>query len=98
MIKKLIYQKNDSQKVETPQQKNARIYDKLKKNAVLSGEKLRFKAKLTKAQLDTFMGSDIVFAYFTNKEDKCLYNIAYESKDDDKVREVLAVLGNYKVL
>lgn len=98
LIKKLIYQKKDDKKVETLQQKNARIYDNLKKNAALSGEKLRFKAKLTKTQLDILTGSDIVFAYFTNKEDKSLYNIAYESKDEDKVREMLAALGNYKTL
>ena len=98
LIKRLIYLKKDMQLQETPQQKNARIYDNLKKNAALSEEKLRFKAKLTKTQLDILTGSDIVFAYFINKEDKSLYNIAYESKDEDKVREMLAALGNYKTL
>ncbi len=98
LIKMLIYQKKDDKKVETPQQKNARIYDNLKKNAALSGEKLRYKAKLTKAQLDTLISSGIVFAYFANKEDKSLYNIAYESKDEDKIREVLTELNNYKAL
>ena len=98
LIKKLIYPSKDKQIDETPQKKNAWIYDNLKKNAALSGEKLRFKAKLTKTQLDILTGSDIVFAYFINKEDKSLYNIAYESKDEDKVREMLAALGNYKTL
>lgn len=98
LIKKLIYPSKDKQIDETPQQKNARIYDKLKKNAALSGEKLRYKAKLTKAQLDTLISSGVVFAYFTNKEDKSLYNIAYESKDEDKIREVLTELNNYKAL
>ncbi len=98
LIKKLIYSPKNKQMEETPQQKNARIYDRLKKNAALSGEKLRYKAKLTKAQLDTLISSGVVFAYFTNKEDKSLYNIAYESKDEDKIREVLAELNNYKAL
>ncbi|WP_295087295.1 relaxase/mobilization nuclease domain-containing protein [Ruminococcus sp.] len=98
LIKKLIYPSKDKQIDETPQKKNAWIYDNLKKNAALSGEKLRYKAKLTKAQLDTLINSDILFAYFTNKEDKSLYNIAYESKDEDKIREVLTELNNYKAL
>ena len=98
LIKKLIYSPKNKQVEETPQQKNARIYDKLKKNAALSGEKLRYKAKLTKSQLDILINSDILFAYFTNKEDKSLYNIAYESKDEDKIREVLTELNNYKAL
>lgn len=98
LIKKLIYPSKDKQIDETPQKKNARIYDNLKKNAALSGEKLRYKAKLTKAQLDTLINSDILFAYFTNKEDKSLYNIAYENKDEDKIREVLTELNNYKAL
>ncbi len=98
LIKKLIYPSKDKQIDETPQKKNAWIYAKLKKNAALSGKKLRYKAKLTKAQLDTLINSDILFAYFTNKEDKSLYNIAYESKDEDKIREVLTELNNYKAL
>ena len=98
LIKKLIYSPKNKQMEETPQQKNARIYDRLKKNAALSGEKLRYKVKLTKSQLDTLSSSGVVFAYFTNKEDKSLYNIAYESKDEDKIREALAELNNYKAL
>ena len=98
LIKKLIYSPKNKQIEETPQQKNARIYDKLKKNAALSGEKLRYKAKLTKSQLDTLVSSDVVFAYFTNNDDKSLYNIAYESKDEDKIKEILADINNYKVL
>ena len=98
LIKKLIYPSKDNKITETPQQKNARIYDNLKKNAALNGENLRYKAKLTKAQLDTLISSGDVFAYFTNKEDKSLYNIAYESKDEDKIREVLTELNNYKAL
>ena len=98
LIKKLIYSPKNKQMEETPQQKNARIYDRLKKNAALSGEKLRYKAKLIKSQLDTLSSSGVVFAYFTNKEDKSLYNIAYESKDEDKIKEILADLSNYKAL
>lgn len=98
LIKKLIYPKKDLQLQETPQQKNVRIYDNLKKNAALSGEKLRYKAKLTKSQLDTLVSSDVVFAYFTNNDDKSLYNIAYENKDEDKIKEIFADLNNYKVL
>ena len=98
LIKKLIYSPKNEQNEETPQQKNARIYDKLKKNAALNGEKLRYKAKLTKSQLDTLVSSDVVFAYFTNNDDKSLYNIAYENKDEDKIKEIFADLNNYKVL
>lgn len=97
LIKKLIYPKNDKKAAETPQQKNARIYAQLKKNAALNEEKLHFKVKLTKAQIDSLAKTDVVFAYFPNKDDNSLYNIAYENKDDSKVKETLLSLNGQKL-
>ncbi len=37
--------------------------------------------------------TDIVFAYFTNNDDKSLYNIAYEKKDESKIKDTLAALN-----
>lgn len=93
LIKKLIYPKKDNKVTETPQQKNARIYAQLKKSAALNEEKLCFKVKLTKAQLEALTKTDVVFAYFTNNDDKSLYNIAYEKKDESKVKDTLAALN-----
>lgn len=73
--------------------KNARIYAQLKKSAALNEEKLCFKVKLTKAQLEALTKTDVVFAYFTNNDDKSLYNIAYEKKDESKVKDTLAALN-----
>lgn len=97
LIKKLIYPKTDNKVAESPQQKNARIYAQLKKNSALNEDKLRFKVKLTKAQLEALSKTDVVFAYFTNNDDKSLYNIAYEKKDDSKVKETLATLNSQKL-
>ena len=97
LIKKLIYPKKDKKVTETPQQKNTRIYAQLKKSAALNEEKLCFKVKLTKAQLDTLSKTDVVFAYFTNNDDKSLYNIAYEKKDESKVKDTLAALNGQKL-
>ena len=93
LIKKLIYPKKDKKVAETPQQKNARIYAQLKKSAALNGEKLHYKVKLTQTQLEALTKTDVVFAYFTNNDDKSLYNIAYEKKDESKVKDTLAALN-----
>ena len=93
LIKKLIYPKAENKTTETMQQKNARVYAQLKKSAALNGEKLHYKVKLTQAQLEALSKTDITFAYFTNKDDKTLYNIAYEKKDDSKVSAALAALN-----
>lgn len=97
LIKKLIYPKEQKKAAETPQQKNARIYAQLKKSAALNEEKLHFRVKLTKSQLEALSKTDIVFAYFTNKDDSSLYNIAYEKKDDSKVKDTLAAMNNKKL-
>ncbi len=89
LIKKLIYPKQDK-KTETPQQKNGRIYAQLKKNAALNGEKLKYRTRLTKEQLAELDKSDAAFAYFVNSDDKSLYNIAFESKDEEKIKSALA--------
>ena len=89
LIKKLIYPKQEK-KIETPKQRNNRIYAQLKKNAALTGEKLSFRTKLTKAQIDILNGSDVTFAYFVNSENEQLYNIAYEKKNDEKIKSALA--------
>lgn len=97
LIKKLIYPKQEKKVTETPQQKNNRIYAQLKKNAALNGEKLRFKAKLTKQQLEALSKTDVTFAYFVNNDDKSLYNIAYDKSNESKVKDTLAALNNQKL-
>ena len=97
LIKKLIYPKQEKTVTETPQQKNARIYAQLKKTAALNGEKLRFKAKLTKQQLEALSKTDVTFAYFVNNDDKRLYNIAYDKTNESKIKDTLAALNNQKL-
>lgn len=97
LIKKLIYPKQEKKVTETPQQKNARIYAQLKRTAALNGEKLRFKAKLTKQQLEALSKTDVTFAYFANNDDKSLYNIAYDKSNESKVKDTLAALNNQKL-
>lgn len=89
LIKKLIHPAEKKKSIETPQQKNNRIYAQLKKQAALNGEKLSFRTKLTKEQLDTLTASGVIFAYFTNSDDKSLYNIAYEKKDEENIKKIL---------
>lgn len=97
LIKKLIYPKQEKKAPETPQQKNNRIYAQLKRTAALNGEKLRFKAKLTKQQLEALSKTDVAFAYFANNEDKSLYNIAYDKSNESKVKDTLTVQNNQKI-
>ena len=97
LIKKLIYPKQEKTVTETPQQKNARIYAQLKRAAALNGEKLRFKSKLTKQQLEAMSKTDVTFAYFVNNDDKSLYNIAYDKSNESKVKDTLAALNNQKL-
>lgn len=97
LIKKLIYPKQEKKVTETPQQKNNRIYAQLKRTAALNGEKLRFKAKLTKQQLEALSKTDVTFAYFVNNDDKSLYNIAYDKSNESKVKDTLAALNNQKL-
>lgn len=89
LIKKLIYPKQEK-KVETPQQRNSRIYALLKKNAAMNSEKLKYRTRLTAVQLSELNKSDAVFAYFVNSDDKSLYNIAFEQKDEEKIKAALA--------
>lgn len=88
LIKKLIYPEQQN-KTETVQQHNSRIYAQLKKNAAINGEKLKYRTRLTKEQLSELNKSNIVFAYFPNSDDKSLYNIAFDPKDDEKIKSTL---------
>ena len=97
IIRRLIYPKQQNKITETPQQKNNRVYAELKKSAALTGEKLHYKVKLTKQQLEALSKTDITFAYFTNKDDNNLFNIAYDSASDSKLKETLAALNNQKL-
>ena len=97
LIKKLIYPKKEKTVTETPQQKNNRIYAQLKKDAALTGEKPRFKTKLTKQQLEALSKADVTFAYFVNNDDKSLYNIAYDKSNESKVKDTLAAMNNQKL-
>lgn len=89
LIKKLIYPKQEK-KVETPQQRNSRIYAQLKQNAAMNSEKLKYRTRLTAEQLSELNKSEAVFAYFVNSDDKSLYNIAFEQKDEEKIKSALA--------
>lgn len=89
LIKKLIYPEKEK-RIETSQQRNSRIYAQLKKNAAVNGEKLKYRTKLTKEQLEELNKSDAALAYFINSEDNSLYNIAFEKKDEEKIKSILA--------
>ncbi len=73
----------------TPEQLNCFLNAGLKRNAAQSGEKLRYRTKLTADQLNALNKLGITFAYFTNSDDKSLYNIAFEKKDEETVKAAL---------
>lgn len=87
LIKSLIYPKK---KVETEQQRNARIYAGLKKAAAESGQKLQYRTKLTAEQLKVLESLSFPVAHFRNSEDKSLYNIAFEKKNEEAVKAALS--------
>lgn len=89
IIRKLIFSPEEKPK-ETEQQKNMRMYAQLKKNAALTGEKLRYKTKISEAEVKKLMKGKVAFAYFINTDDKSKFNIAYEKKDEDKVKQILS--------
>lgn len=97
MLKLWIVYLKQEKKTETPQQRNSRIYAQLKKNAALNGEKLKYRTRLTKEQLSELNKSDAVFAYFVNSDDKSLYNIAFEQKDEEKIKSALASSKSQKL-
>ncbi|MDE6520434.1 MAG: hypothetical protein K2K91_08300 [Ruminococcus sp.] len=97
MIKKLIYPEQQK-KTETVQQRNSRIYAQLKKNAAVNGEKLKYRTKLTKKQIEQLNKSDVVFAFFVNSDDKSLYNIAFEQKEEEKIKSVLTNENTKKLI
>lgn len=88
IIKALLHNKQQAPK-ETAQQRNSRIYAGLKKNAAQNGERLCYRTKLTADQLKVLNKLGITFAYFTNSEDKSLYNIAFEKKNEETVKAAL---------
>lgn len=90
IIKKLIYPQRAEKPKETEQQKNNRLYSQLKKNAALTGEKLRYKTKISKEDIDTLRKEKVLFAYFINADDKSKYNIAYEKKDEEKIKRIIS--------
>ena len=97
LIKKLIYPEQQK-KTETVQQRNSRIYAQLKKNAAVNSEKLKYRTKLTKKQIEQLNKSDAVFAFFVNSDDKSLYNIAFEQKDEEKIKSVLTNENTKKLI
>lgn len=90
IIKKLIYPQRAEKPKETEQQKNNRLYSQLKKNAALTGEKLRYKTKISKEDIDNLRKEKVLFAYFINADDKSKYNIAYEKKDEEKIKRIIS--------
>ena len=77
------------QALETEQQRNSRIYAELKKAASEAGEKVVYRTKLTSAQLKKLQDTGVKLAYFQNKEDAELYNIAFAKADEPAVKELL---------
>ena len=88
IIKALLQSKQQKPK-ETPEQRNSRIYAGLKKNAAQNGERLCYRTKLTADQLKALSKLGITFAYFKNSDDKSLYNIAFEKKNEETVKAAL---------
>lgn len=82
--------------LETAQQRNSRIYAELKRAATESGEKVVYRTKLTSAQLKQIQESGVKLAYFQNKEDAALYNIAFAQSDELTVKEALNAADNQK--
>lgn len=87
VIKKLIFSKSNSEENEA--KRNNRIYSQLKAAAAQSGEKLKYKTKLSALQLSLLKNSKIKFAYFACKENKELFNIAFERKDEEKIKSII---------
>lgn len=87
VIKKLIFSKSNSEENEA--KRNNRIYSQLKAAAAQSGEKLKYKTKLSASQLSLLKNSKIKFAYFACKENKELFNIAFERKDEEKIKSII---------
>lgn len=79
------------QALETEQQRNSRIYAELKKAASEAGEKVVYRTKLTSAQLKKLQDTGVKLAYFQNKEDAVLYNIAFAKADEPAVKELLNI-------
>ena len=87
VIKKLIFSKSNSEENEA--KRNNRIYSQLKAAAAQSSEKLKYKTKLSASQLSLLKNSKIKFAYFACKENKELFNIAFERKDEEKIKSII---------
>ena len=95
LIRKIIYPKEN---VETPKQKNIRIYNELKKKAAQSGEKLRYQTKLNDEQLKALIKSGIELAYFVNSDDATKFNVAFEKKNEELVKSILNSKSKENVL
>lgn len=91
LVRKILYKPKPK---ETPQQKNARIYAELKKRASDSGQKLSYRIKISETQLKTLQDTNLEFAYFVNSEDKTKYNVAFEKKNEDAVKQILTEKKN----
>lgn len=74
---------------ESEQHKNNRIYAELKKAAAIENVKLRYKANVSKAQIDALAAMGIKIAYFANSQTPELYKIAYAGEDANKVNDFL---------
>lgn len=91
-------QKTVRRVLETAQQRNSRIYTELKKAAAEAGEKVVYRTKLTSEQLHQLRASGVKFAYFHNKEDAALYNIACAKSDEQIVKDQLNASDKKKIL
>lgn len=88
LIKSIIAPKNEH-KPESELHKNNRIYAELKKAAALANVKLRYKANVSKAQIDALAAIDCKIAYFANPQTPELYKIAYAPADAKTVNDFL---------
>ncbi len=84
--------------LETAQQRNSRIYAELKQAASEAGEKVVYRTKLTSTQVEQLQETGVKLAYFHNKEDAALYNIAFAKKDEQTVNDLLNAADKKKII
>ena len=86
----MIFSKSISEENEA--KRNNRIYSQLKAAAAQSGEKLKYKTKLSASQLSLLKNSKIKFAYFACKENKELFNISFPQLNLAKIKQHISYM------
>lgn len=88
LIKSILAPKAEK-KPESEQHRNNRIYAELKKAAALENVKLRYKANVSKAQIDALLAMGIKLAFFPNPQTPELYKLAYAGADAKTINDFL---------